>query len=220
MEEDIALANIALDLLGEARALLTYAGELEAPAGTRTSSRTCATTASSATACWSSSRAATSGSTMARQLLVLGLPGARCMRQLRGSTDADVAPRSRRRRSRRSAYHRTTRRSGWSGWATAPRSRTGGCRRALEPSPYSAELFDDDPVSPAAAEAGVGVLPSALRDAVLHAGRPRWSRGDAQPPERLALALARRRAGCPPDTWATCWPRCSSCTASHPGATW
>ena len=30
MEEDVALANIALDLLGQARALLTRAGELEA----------------------------------------------------------------------------------------------------------------------------------------------------------------------------------------------
>jgi ring-1,2-phenylacetyl-CoA epoxidase subunit PaaC len=29
LEEDVALANIALDLLGQARALLTYAGELE-----------------------------------------------------------------------------------------------------------------------------------------------------------------------------------------------
>jgi ring-1,2-phenylacetyl-CoA epoxidase subunit PaaC len=29
MEEDVALANVALDLLGQARALLTYAGELE-----------------------------------------------------------------------------------------------------------------------------------------------------------------------------------------------
>jgi ring-1,2-phenylacetyl-CoA epoxidase subunit PaaC len=29
MEEDVALANVALDLLGQARALLTYAGQLE-----------------------------------------------------------------------------------------------------------------------------------------------------------------------------------------------
>src|SRR5262245_49261851 len=29
LEEDVALGNIALDLLGQARALLTYAGEVE-----------------------------------------------------------------------------------------------------------------------------------------------------------------------------------------------
>ena len=29
LEEDVALANIALDLLGQARTLLTYAGEIE-----------------------------------------------------------------------------------------------------------------------------------------------------------------------------------------------
>jgi len=33
--------------------------------------------------------------------------------------------------------------------------------------PYLAELFDDDPVSVAAAEAGVGVLPSSLHDSVV-----------------------------------------------------
>ena len=36
MEEDVALANIALDQLGAARLLLTYAGELEGPGATRT----------------------------------------------------------------------------------------------------------------------------------------------------------------------------------------
>src|SRR5262249_2777035 len=30
MEDDVALANVSLDLLGQARALLSYAGELEA----------------------------------------------------------------------------------------------------------------------------------------------------------------------------------------------
>jgi ring-1,2-phenylacetyl-CoA epoxidase subunit PaaC len=34
IEEDIALANLALDLLGQARALLTYAGSLETPVRT------------------------------------------------------------------------------------------------------------------------------------------------------------------------------------------
>jgi ring-1,2-phenylacetyl-CoA epoxidase subunit PaaC len=34
IEEDLALGNIGLDLLGQARALLTRAGELAAPAGT------------------------------------------------------------------------------------------------------------------------------------------------------------------------------------------
>ena len=63
--------------------------------------------------------------------------------------------------------------------------------------PYLAELFDDDPVSIAAAEAGVGVLPSSLHDAVVTPRRRGRRRGHAHPPERLALALARRPAGRP-----------------------
>ena len=49
---------------------LRYAGELEGAAATRTSSPTCATPPSSATCCWSSSRTATSPTTMVRQLPV------------------------------------------------------------------------------------------------------------------------------------------------------
>ncbi|GAB3965081.1 hypothetical protein GCM10027615_09170 [Plantactinospora veratri] len=60
LEEDVALANIALDQLGAARLLLSYAGELEGLAGTRTRWRTCAPTGSTATACWSSCPTATS----------------------------------------------------------------------------------------------------------------------------------------------------------------
>jgi 1,2-phenylacetyl-CoA epoxidase catalytic subunit len=64
VEEDIALTNMALDLIGQARALLTRAGSLEAELGgvrtTRTSSRSCATSATFATARSSSCRAATS----------------------------------------------------------------------------------------------------------------------------------------------------------------
>lgn len=33
LEEDVALSNIALDLIGQARVLYTYAGEIEGPAG-------------------------------------------------------------------------------------------------------------------------------------------------------------------------------------------
>ena len=57
LEEDVALANIGLDQLGQARALLTYAGELEGRltanrrgrAGPRTTWPTSATTVTSAT---------------------------------------------------------------------------------------------------------------------------------------------------------------------------
>jgi ring-1,2-phenylacetyl-CoA epoxidase subunit PaaC len=45
LEEDIALANMALDLIGQARALLTRPAAAHRPASTRTSSPSCATSA-------------------------------------------------------------------------------------------------------------------------------------------------------------------------------
>ncbi len=49
LEEDIALANIALDLIGQARAVLTRAGQLDGQGLTKTNSRSCATSATTAT---------------------------------------------------------------------------------------------------------------------------------------------------------------------------
>ena len=79
LEEDIALANIALDLLGQARLLLARAAAADpsscrrspglAGAAPRTRWRSSATTASSATCASSSSRTATSPTTIVRLLL-------------------------------------------------------------------------------------------------------------------------------------------------------
>ncbi len=49
LEEDVALANIGLDQLGQARSLLAYAGTIEATVAPRTTSPTSATSATSAT---------------------------------------------------------------------------------------------------------------------------------------------------------------------------
>lgn len=59
LEIDLALANIGLDLLGQARNFLTYAAELEGRA-MKTRWRLAATSASSAMCCWWSSRTAAS----------------------------------------------------------------------------------------------------------------------------------------------------------------
>lgn len=55
LEEDIALTNFALDHIGQAEALLKYAGESKAKAVPKTTWLTCVRKSSSATACsWSS----------------------------------------------------------------------------------------------------------------------------------------------------------------------
>jgi hypothetical protein len=60
LEEDIALANIALDLIGQASMLLKLAGEVEGRAARRTRWPTSATRSSSGTPSWSSCLTATS----------------------------------------------------------------------------------------------------------------------------------------------------------------
>ena len=61
LEEELALANIALDLIGQARSLYGYAAACEgAWAMTRTPTPTAATPRNIATCCWSSSRTAIS----------------------------------------------------------------------------------------------------------------------------------------------------------------
>jgi ring-1,2-phenylacetyl-CoA epoxidase subunit PaaC len=99
LEEDIALANVGLDPLGQARMWLSYAGEVEGEAARgedelaflrdRTRSATCSS---------SSSRTATSPITMARQfyfdhahLLLL-----RALRARRDARIAEIAAKARR----------------------------------------------------------------------------------------------------------------------------
>jgi ring-1,2-phenylacetyl-CoA epoxidase subunit PaaC len=52
LEEDLALSNLALDLLGQARALYAYAARLKARAAMRTSWPSCGLSATTATCCW------------------------------------------------------------------------------------------------------------------------------------------------------------------------
>ena len=60
LEEDMALSNIALDLLGQARELYSYAAKVEGRENDEESSPTCAMSGSTATCCCSSSRTAIS----------------------------------------------------------------------------------------------------------------------------------------------------------------
>ena len=72
----------------------------------------------------------------------------------------------------------------------------------------------------AAAEAGVGVLPSSLHDAVVTPCGRIVERGHAHPPERLALALARRGQGVHSAPMGYLLAEMQHVARSHPGATW
>ena len=60
MEEDMALANMGLDLLGQARELYAYAAKVEGKGNDEDNSPTCATSGSTAICCCWSSRTAIS----------------------------------------------------------------------------------------------------------------------------------------------------------------
>ena len=62
LEEDVALANIGLDQLGQARTLLDHAGKVEGAGRGEDDLASSATTGSSATSGWSSVRRPTSAS--------------------------------------------------------------------------------------------------------------------------------------------------------------
>ena len=220
LEEDIALTNMALDLIGQARALLTLRRRSSrAAAATKTSSPSCAT---SATTC---------------NLTLVELPQRR-LRLHRAAQPAMVATwlkllweRLRDSQRRRAGRHR---RQGAEGSALPPaaRRRLGGApgrrhRRIAPPharprwrgcGPTCAELFEDDAVDAAAAgqRPGPGRRRAARalagRDAARCWTRPRWRR----PPTRPSAAPA--SAACTASTWASSWPRCSTCSAPFPGA--
>jgi ring-1,2-phenylacetyl-CoA epoxidase subunit PaaC len=142
LEEDIALSNIALDLLGQARALLTYAGEIEGARGPNGDFAV----------------------TMARQLFFSAYQLA-LYRRLAASADATlvgVAAKG----VKEVAYHVDHA----SGWVVRLGDGTDESHRRMAAAveqlwPFTHELFEADELTGRLAGAGVGVYPCELADA-------------------------------------------------------
>ncbi len=114
-------------------------------------------------------------------------------------------------------YTATTRRCGCCASATAPTSRTGGCRpgSTLEWA-YVEELFDGSYVDPELVAAGIAVDPATLR--------PAFDRRIADVLAEATLVLPRvpaaetgGRRGVHTDAMARCWAICRAWPASTPG---
>ena len=191
-----------------------------ATAAARTTSPTCATSASSATCSSSSGRR--------RRLRRSRWPGCWSSRRyqaelyaaLRGSRPTRPWPASPARRSRRSPTTATTPTQ----WVAAARRRhrrvaRAACRPRSTPSGRTSTSCST-PVDPALVAAGIAVDPRRCA--------PPCSRGSTTVLDEATLTVPevaprhRRRSprACTPRTSATCSPRCSTCTRSHPGATW
>ncbi|MTW18497.1 phenylacetate-CoA oxygenase subunit PaaC [Rhodoplanes serenus] len=163
MEEEMALANMGLDLIGQARALYTYAGEAEAAGHDE-----------DALAYRRDERAYRNlllveqpngdfAVTMVRQLLYAAYadPYWRAMMSSRDATLAAIAAKA----EKETAYH--LRHS--AEWVVrlgdgTPESHERTARALMTLWPYTGELFETDAVDDAMIEAGIAVDPASLRD--------------------------------------------------------
>ncbi|RAI32793.1 1,2-phenylacetyl-CoA epoxidase subunit PaaC [Rhodoplanes serenus] len=163
MEEEMALANMGLDLIGQARALYTYAGEAEAAGHDE-----------DALAYRRDERAYRNlllveqpngdfAVTMVRQLLYAAYadPYWRAMMSSRDATLAAIAAKA----EKEMAYH--LRHS--AEWVVrlgdgTPESHERTARALTTLWPYTGELFETDSVDDALIEAGIAVDPASLRD--------------------------------------------------------
>jgi ring-1,2-phenylacetyl-CoA epoxidase subunit PaaC len=164
LEEDVALTNIALDLLGQARSLLSHAGELEGRGRDEDALAYLREERDFLNCQLVEQPNGDFAHTIARQLLVSTFQLAQ-WQALRASTDDTIAAVAAK-AAKEAAYHRDhavqwTLRLGDGTEESHARMQAG-----LEAMwPYAAELFESDDVVRGLAERGVAVDPPTLRPA-------------------------------------------------------
>lgn len=182
LEEDLGIANVALDILGQARLLLAHAGRLEGDGRGEDDLAYLREESEYFNLTLVEQPNGDFGDTVVRQFLFdawqFGLYEA-----LAGSRDATLAAIAAK-GIKEAAYH--LRYSG--GWLVrlgdgTPESHARVARSLRELWPFTNELFDDDETDRSVAAEGIGVLPSSLL--------PAWS---ARVDETLARATLARPA--------------------------
>jgi ring-1,2-phenylacetyl-CoA epoxidase subunit PaaC len=164
IEEDVALGNIALDLLGQARSLLTYAGSLQTPQRSQDDLAYFRDATEFRNVLLVERPWGDFGAAMAR-VLVLSTYLGELYERLRNSSDetlAGVAAKA----VKEVAYHRDHA----SMWVLRLGDGTDESHRRMQAGleaewPYVDELFAPSYVDPGLVDAGVAVDPSVLRDA-------------------------------------------------------
>jgi ring-1,2-phenylacetyl-CoA epoxidase subunit PaaC len=164
LEKDLGLANIALDLLGQARLLLVHAGELEGRGRSEDDLAYLREESEFLNLTLVEQPNGDFGQTIVRQCLfdAWQLALYEALQQSKDATLAAIAAKA----TRESAYHLRYS-SGWLirlGDGTPESHRRA--QQALERLwPFTNELFDTDDVDRAAAEAGIGPPPASLATA-------------------------------------------------------
>ncbi len=219
IEEDLALGNIALDLLGQARALLTHVGEIDGTGRTEDDLAMLRDERDFRCVHLVEQPGEDFGFEMAR-LLVLSSHRAQLWPALLESADevvAGVAAKA----VKEVAYHRDHAAQ----WVVRLGDGTEESHRRMQAGleavvPYIAELFDNDPASVAAANAGVGVLPSSIEGPTMVAIGEVVEEATLDIPPAPSWRSRGGRAGVHSQPMGYLLAEMQHIARSHPGATW
>lgn len=218
LEEDVALANLALDQLGQARALLSYAGQVEG-AGRDEDDLAYGRDEREFHNCLLVERPIGDfAQTIVRQLLFASYQ-VELYQRLAESADATLAAVAAK-AVKEVAYHRTHA-SAWTlrlGDGTAESHRRMVAALA-ELWPYTAELFTPDELTDALVTAGVGVDPAALRRPWAAHVRGVLTQATLEPPADGWSATGGRR-GEHTEPFGHLLAEMQHLRRSHPGASW
>jgi ring-1,2-phenylacetyl-CoA epoxidase subunit PaaC len=219
IEEDMALGNIALDLLGQARALYPHIGSID---GTGRGEDDFAMQRSERD--WRNVHLVEQergdfADEMAR-LLWFSAYQVQLQTALGRSTDAFVAGVAGK-ALKEVRYHLDHA----SLWVVRLGDGTEESRRRMQAAlervqPYLAELFDDDEASVVAADLGVGVLPSSLRDGVVELVSRVVAQATLSLPESSKWRSRGGRAGIHSRPMGYLLAELQHIARSYPGATW
>ena len=219
IEEDMALANVGLDLLGQARALLTRVGELDGTGRTEDDLAYFRDEREFRNVHLVEQERAGFGFEMAR-LLWFSSYQCELYAALRDSSDpvvSGVAGKA----LKEVDYHRDhatqwVLRLGDGTTESHERMQQG----LVDVLPYLAELFDDDSASVAAAEAGIGVLPSTLHDAAVEHVSAVVAQATLELPTQTRWRSRGGRDGVHSRPMGYLLAELQHIALSHPGATW
>ncbi len=218
LEEDLGLANVSLDLIGQARLLLAHAGQLEGRGRGEDELAFLREESEYYNLTLVEQPNGDFGDTIVRQFLFdawqLGLYEALC-----GSSDATLAAVAAKGRGE-AAYH--LRYSG--GWVVRLGDGTDESHARVAESlarlwPYTGELFFDDDVDRAAAEAGIAVLPSTLEGAFASRIGETLAQAALACPAKIAFQWYGKQ-GRHSEHLGYLLAEMQSLHRAHPGATW
>jgi ring-1,2-phenylacetyl-CoA epoxidase subunit PaaC len=218
IEEDVAIGNIALDLLGQARLLYQYAGSLSDPPRTEDDLAYFRDERAFRNVCLVERPNGDFAVTMAR-LLLLAAYQCELYARLVHSTDPTIAAIAAK-AVKEVDYHRDHARQWVLRLGDGTEESHARMQAALDAEwPWVVELFDARWLSPALVESGVAVDPATLEEPVLG-----WVRGVvdeatlARPDVRPAVAAG--RDGRHTESLGHLLAEMQHLARSHPGATW